>query len=92
MRWPRFRVPRVTMVPPEWVMEPARLTVWAVFSGCGWAHQDGMEAFLRLRGRRMEEPVLRLDLDLDYTRRAGILLDLRILLMTLRRLGPAGSN
>lgn len=34
------------------------VTVWAVFSGCGWAHQDGMEAFLRLRGRRMEEPVL----------------------------------
>ncbi|MBK8073498.1 MAG: sugar transferase [Ramlibacter sp.] len=34
----------------------------------------------------------RLDLDLDYTRRAGLLLDLRILLMTLRRLGPAGSN
>ena len=34
----------------------------------------------------------RLDLDLDYTRRAGLALDLRILLMTLRRLGPAGSN
>jgi len=34
----------------------------------------------------------RLELDLEYTQRAGLLLDLRILLKTLKRLGPAGSN
>lgn len=32
--------------------------VWTVFTGCGHAHQDGMSAFLSLRGPRMDKPVL----------------------------------
>lgn len=34
------------------------VTVWTVFTGCGRAHQDGMRAFLSLRGERLKEPVL----------------------------------
>jgi hypothetical protein len=36
---------------------------WVVFTGCGHAHQDGMTAFLQLRGERMPRPVLVLSLD-----------------------------
>jgi hypothetical protein len=34
------------------------VAVWTVFSGCGRAHQDGVESFLRLRGQRLDGPVL----------------------------------
>lgn len=34
------------------------VAVWTVFTGCGRAHQEGMEAFLSLRGARLTEPVL----------------------------------
>jgi hypothetical protein len=32
--------------------------VWAVFTGCGHAYQNGMHAFLAMRRGRMKEPVL----------------------------------
>ena len=34
------------------------VSVWTVFTGCGRAHQDGVRAFLSLRGDRLPEPVL----------------------------------
>ncbi len=37
---------------------PSRLAVWVVFTGCARAHQDGIRAFLSLRGSRMPQPVL----------------------------------
>ncbi len=39
------------------------LQVWTVFTGCGRAHQDGMEAFLRLRGQTLPQPLLVLSLN-----------------------------
>ncbi|MEZ4236451.1 MAG: hypothetical protein R3F59_09885 [Myxococcota bacterium] len=32
--------------------------LWAVFTGCGHAYQNGMHAFLAMRGKRLREPVL----------------------------------
>ena len=37
---------------------PPSLDVWAVFTGCGHAYQNGMHAFLAMRGGRLKEPVL----------------------------------
>ncbi len=34
------------------------ISTWFLFTGCGRAHQDGMRAFLRLRGERLQKPVL----------------------------------
>jgi hypothetical protein len=38
------------------------VATWFVFTGCGRAHQDGMRAFLRLRGEQLQKPVLVLSL------------------------------
>jgi hypothetical protein len=38
------------------------LQVWTVFTGCGRAHQEGMDAFLSLRGARLPEPLFVLSL------------------------------
>lgn len=37
---------------------PPGIEVWTVFTGCGHAHQDGLRAFLRVRGARMPDPLL----------------------------------
>jgi hypothetical protein len=37
---------------------PPALDVWVVFTGCGHAYQNGMHAFLAMRGGRLKEPVL----------------------------------
>lgn len=37
---------------------PDELEVWTVFTGCGRAHQDGVRAFLSLRGERLPQPLL----------------------------------
>lgn len=42
---------------------PPGLDVTVVFTGCGHAYQNGMHAFLAVRGRRLREPVLVLALD-----------------------------
>ncbi len=42
---------------------PAGLDVWIVFSGCGYAYQNGMGAFLGMRGQRLRGPVFVLALD-----------------------------
>ena len=42
---------------------PDQLAVWTVFTGCGRAHQDGIRAFLSLRGHRLAKPVLVLSLN-----------------------------
>lgn len=34
------------------------MDLWAVFTGCGHAYQNGMHAFLAMRGGRLKEPVL----------------------------------
>jgi len=42
---------------------PAGLDVWIVFTGCGYAYQNGMGAFLGMRGNRLRGPVFVLALD-----------------------------
>lgn len=42
---------------------PPGLDVWAVWTGCGHAYQNGMHAFLAMRRGRLKEPVLVLALD-----------------------------
>jgi len=42
---------------------PAGLDVWVVFTGCGYAYQNGMGAFLGMRGGRLPGPVMVLALD-----------------------------
>lgn len=42
---------------------PSGVEVWWVFTGCGQAHQEGMDAFLRLHARAFPETVLVLALD-----------------------------
>jgi hypothetical protein len=37
---------------------PASVDLWAVFTGCGHAYQNGMHAFLAMRKGRLVEPVL----------------------------------
>lgn len=37
---------------------PPSLDVWAVFTGCGSAYQNGMHAFLAMRKQKLREPVL----------------------------------
>ncbi|MEQ1506300.1 MAG: hypothetical protein ABMB14_28975 [Myxococcota bacterium] len=37
---------------------PPSLDVWAVFTGCGFAYQNGMHAFLAMRRGRLVEPTL----------------------------------
>jgi hypothetical protein len=37
---------------------PPGLDVWAVFTGCGHAYQNGMHAFLAMRPHQLREPVL----------------------------------
>ncbi|MCB9682309.1 MAG: hypothetical protein H6733_12655 [Alphaproteobacteria bacterium] len=39
------------------------LCVWTVFTGCGRAHQDGIRAFLTLRGERQPAPLLVISLE-----------------------------
>jgi hypothetical protein len=41
---------------------PPALDVWTVFTGCGHAYQNGMHAFLAMRGARLVEPVFVLSL------------------------------
>jgi hypothetical protein len=40
-----------------------QLDVWGVFTGCAFAYQNGMHAFLAMRGDRLRRPVLVLALD-----------------------------
>lgn len=42
---------------------PEGLDVWVVFTGCGHAYQNGMGAFLGMRGARLPGPVFVLALD-----------------------------
>lgn len=42
---------------------PPGVDVWAVFTGCGHAYQNGMSAFLAMRRGRLAEPVLLVALD-----------------------------
>ncbi len=42
---------------------PEGLDVWVVFTGCGYAYQNGMGAFLGMRGKRLPGPVMVLSLD-----------------------------
>jgi len=42
---------------------PRGIDVWVVFTGCGYAYQNGMGAFLGMRGDRLPGPVLILALD-----------------------------
>jgi len=42
---------------------PPGLDVWIVFTGCGYAYQNGMGAFLGMRGKRLKGPVFVLGLD-----------------------------
>lgn len=37
---------------------PQKVDVWAVFTGCGHAYQNGMHAFLAMRKQNLREPVL----------------------------------
>jgi hypothetical protein len=40
-----------------------QLDTWAVFTGCAFAYQNGMHAFLAMRGDRLRRPVLVVALD-----------------------------
>lgn len=40
-----------------------QLDVWCVFTGCAYAYQNGMHAFLAMRGDRLRRPVLVVALD-----------------------------
>jgi hypothetical protein len=40
-----------------------QLDVWGVFTGCAFAYQNGMHAFLAMRGDRLRRPVLVVALD-----------------------------
>jgi hypothetical protein len=42
---------------------PEGLDIWVVFTGCGYAYQNGMGAFLGMRGKRLPDPVLVLSFD-----------------------------
>jgi len=42
---------------------PEHIEVWAVFTGCGHAYQNGMAAFLAMHGSSLPEPVFVLALD-----------------------------
>ena len=42
---------------------PVGLDVWCVFTGCGYAYQNGMGAFLGMRGGRLPGPVFVLSFD-----------------------------
>jgi hypothetical protein len=42
---------------------PPGLDVWAVWTGCGHAYQNGMHAFLAMRGPRLRQPALVVALD-----------------------------
>lgn len=42
---------------------PEDVDVWAVFTGCGHAYQNGMHAFLAVHERRLVDPVLVVALD-----------------------------
>ena len=42
---------------------PPGLDVWVVFTGCGYAYQNGMGAFLGMRGGRLAGPVFVLSFD-----------------------------
>jgi len=42
---------------------PPGVDVWAVFTGCGYAYQNGMGAFLGMRGGRLPGPVFVLSFD-----------------------------
>ncbi len=42
---------------------PARTELWAVFTGCGHAYQNGMAAFLAMHGPTLPQPVFVLALD-----------------------------
>ncbi|MEQ1567190.1 MAG: hypothetical protein ABMA64_16235 [Myxococcota bacterium] len=37
---------------------PPGLDLWVVFTGCGYAYQNGMHAFLAMRGARLRQPAL----------------------------------
>ncbi|MCB9688888.1 MAG: hypothetical protein H6735_27855 [Alphaproteobacteria bacterium] len=41
----------------------AGLDVWCVFTGCAYAYQNGMHAFLAMRGGRLRKPLLVLAMD-----------------------------
>lgn len=43
----------------RWQVDPPPgLDLWVVFSGCGHAYQNGMHAFLAMRGARLRQPAL----------------------------------
>jgi hypothetical protein len=43
----------------RWEIDPPpALDLWVVFSGCGHAYQNGMHAFLAMRGARLKQPAL----------------------------------
>jgi hypothetical protein len=42
---------------------PAHVDLWAVFTGCGHAYQNGMAAFLAMHGKNLPQPVFVLALD-----------------------------
>jgi hypothetical protein len=42
---------------------PARTAIWAVFTGCGHAYQNGMAAFLAMHGPTLPQPVFVVSLD-----------------------------